>query len=134
MLASGAHNTRLAPLRDVFEATVAAVRAHLDEEDFHSAWDAGTTMSLEQAVTDALQAAPILTETQETSQPLFEPLSPREYEVLRLLGAGCSNAEIAQKLVISVATVKVHTRRIYGKLNVSTRMQAILQAQKRQLL
>jgi predicted ATPase/DNA-binding CsgD family transcriptional regulator len=134
VLTSGAHNTRLSPLLDVFETTVATVRAHMDEEDFQSAWDAGITMSLEQAVTDALQAAPTLTETQETSQPLLEPLSPREFEVLRLLGAGCSNAEIAQTLVISVATVKVHTRSIYGKLTVRTRMQAILQAQKLQLL
>jgi predicted ATPase/DNA-binding CsgD family transcriptional regulator len=133
-LASGAHNTRLSPLLDVFETTVAAVRAHLDEEAFHAAWAAGKTMSLEQAVTDALQAAPTLSEKQETSQPLLEPLSPREYEVLHLLGAGCSNAEIAQTLVISVGTVKVHTRRIYGKLNVSTRTQAIIQAQKLQLL
>jgi ATP/maltotriose-dependent transcriptional regulator MalT len=134
VLTSGAHNTRLSPLLDVFEETVADVRAHLDEEDFLSAWDAGKTMSLEQAVSDALQAALSLPELQETSQPLLEPLSPREYEVLRLLGAGCSNAEIAQKLVISVATVKVHTRSIYGKLNVSTRMQAMLQAQHLHLL
>jgi len=119
----------------MLEATVAAVRAHLNEEEFQSAWDAGkTTLSLEQAVTDALQADLTFPEMQGTSQPLLEPLSPREYEVLGLLGAGCSNAEIAQKLVISVATVKVHTRSIYGKLNVSTRTQAILQAQKLLLL
>jgi predicted ATPase/DNA-binding CsgD family transcriptional regulator len=135
VLASGAHNTRLSPLLDMLAATVATVRAHLNEEDFQFAWDAGkTTLSLEQAVTDALQAALLFPERQETSRLLLEPLSPREYEVLGLLGAGCSNADIAQKLVISVATVKVHTRSIYGKLNVSTRTQAILQAQKLQLL
>jgi ATP/maltotriose-dependent transcriptional regulator MalT len=135
VLASGDHNTRLAPLLDVFAATVAVVRAHLTEEDLQSAWDAGKmTLSLEQAVTDALQAALTFPDMQETSQPLLESLSPREYEVLGLLGAGCSNAEIAQKLVISVATVKVHTRSIYGKLNVRTRTQAILQAQRLQLL
>ena len=133
-LASGAHNTRLSPLLDVFETTEAFVRAHVDEEAFHAAWAAGKTMSLEQAVTDALRDAPTLMDTQETSQLLLEPLSPRECEVLHLLGAGCSNAEIAHTLVISVATVKVHTRHIYGKLSVSTRTQALLQAQKLQLL
>ena len=58
-------------------------------------------------------------------QPLSEPLSPREREVLQLLGQGLSNAEIAHKLAISTATVKVHTRNIYGKLAVSNRAQAI---------
>ena len=67
-------------------------------------------------------------------QPLSEPLSPREREVLQLLGQGLSNAEIAHKLIISTATVKVHTRNIYGKLDVSNRAQAIIQAQKLHLL
>jgi LuxR family maltose regulon positive regulatory protein len=71
---------------------------------------------------------------QEMGQPLLEPLSPRECEVLHLLGTGCSNAEIACQLVIAVATVKVHTRRIYSKLHVSNRIQAILQAQHLHLL
>jgi LuxR family maltose regulon positive regulatory protein len=119
---------------DVFDTMVAAVRAQLDEEAFNTAWAAGNTMPLEQAITDALQDAPAPMEMKETGQPLLEPLSPREFDVLRLLGAGLSNAEIAQKLFISVATVKVHTRSTYGKLNVSNRTQAILQAQKLNLL
>jgi predicted ATPase/DNA-binding CsgD family transcriptional regulator len=133
-LASGSYNTRLSPLLDVFDTTVAAVRTQLDEEAFHAAWDTGNIMTLEQAITDALQDTPTRIEMKETSQPLLEPLSPREFEVLHLLGAGCSNAEIAQKLFISVATVKVHTRRIYGKLTVSNRTQAIIQARKLNLL
>jgi LuxR family maltose regulon positive regulatory protein len=55
-------------------------------------------------------------------------------EVLRLISDGLSNAEIAQKLFLTVGTVKVHTRNIYGKLSVSSRTQAIAQAQKLNVL
>jgi len=63
------------------------------------------------------------------SQPLIDPLSERELEVLRLLAAGLTNQQIAQQLVIAVSTVKSHINHIYGKLNVSSRTQAVAQAQ-----
>jgi len=53
---------------------------------------------------------------------------------VRLLANGLSNAEIAQKLYLSVGTIKVHTRNIYGKLGVNSRTQAIAQAQQLNLL
>ncbi len=55
---------------------------------------------------------------------LFEPLSPQEQRVLRLLVAGWSNQEIARELVVSVNTVKYHTKHLYQKLGVSNRLQA----------
>jgi len=55
-------------------------------------------------------------------------------EVLELLAAGDSNQAIAEKLVITVRTVKKHTSNIYGKLNVNSRFQAIAQARERGLL
>ncbi len=57
-----------------------------------------------------------------------EPLSSRELEVLRLVAAGKSNAEIGRSLVIAVSTVKSHTNNIFGKLGVTTRTQAIARA------
>jgi LuxR family maltose regulon positive regulatory protein len=45
-----------------------------------------------------------------------------------LIGAGCSNHEIAQELVITLSTVKKHTGNIYGKLGVSSRTQALSRA------
>ncbi len=54
-----------------------------------------------------------------------DQLTQRELEILGLIVEGLSNAEIAQKLFLSLATVKVHTRNIYGKLGVNSRTQAV---------
>jgi LuxR family maltose regulon positive regulatory protein len=63
-------------------------------------------------------------------QGLVEPLSERELEVLRLVAGGATNPEIAQKEFISVNTVKKHITNIYGKLGVTTRVQAVEMARK----
>lgn len=67
------------------------------------------------------------------AQPL-EALTTREREVLQLIAAGASNAEIARRLTLSVGTVKRYTNNIFGKLHVQSRTQAIAQAQKLRLL
>jgi LuxR family maltose regulon positive regulatory protein len=54
-----------------------------------------------------------------------EPLSPRELEVLQLLAAGASNAEIARQLVITLNTTKKHLTHIFGKLGVANRRDAV---------
>ena len=69
-----------------------------------------------------------LTPAPPQTQPLVEPLSDRELEVLHLLAKGLSNPEIGQRLFISLPTVKSHTRNIYGKLGVHSRKQAVVQA------
>jgi LuxR family maltose regulon positive regulatory protein len=56
----------------------------------------------------------------------FSPLSQREIEVLQLLEEGLSNKEIAQRLFISLRTVKYHATSIFTKLNVSNRTQAVI--------
>jgi LuxR family maltose regulon positive regulatory protein len=56
---------------------------------------------------------------------LIEPLSAREIEVLQLLADGLTNRQIANKLVISLSTVKGHTAKIYSKLSVNNRTQAV---------
>jgi LuxR family maltose regulon positive regulatory protein len=94
--------------------------------------------------------APILTSTSKDSppesrgdachrpgtfaQPLVEPLSEREMEILRLIASGLSNQEIAHHLYIAVGTVKVHMHNICGKLNARNRVQALTRAQELHLL
>lgn len=59
---------------------------------------------------------------------LVEPLSERECEVLARIAQGLTNQEIADRLYLSLNTVKVHTRNIYGKLGVHSRTQAVATA------
>jgi LuxR family maltose regulon positive regulatory protein len=64
----------------------------------------------------------------EERQPLVEPLTDRELEVLQLLAEGLSNREIGRHLFVSLPTVKSHTRNLYGKLDVHSRAQAVARA------
>ncbi|MBN1402667.1 MAG: LuxR family transcriptional regulator [Anaerolineae bacterium] len=66
--------------------------------------------------------------SQPPPQPLIEPLSERELEVLRLLAASLTNDEIARQLYLSVNTVKTHLKNVYAKLGVHSRRQAVAEA------
>ena len=72
----------------------------------------------------------------ETAVPesAIKPLSPRELEVLQQLAAGRSNREIANELFLSLNTIKAHTRRLYAKLEVNNRTQAVARARALHLL
>jgi DNA-binding NarL/FixJ family response regulator len=69
---------------------------------------------------DALDTAP-----PSSSPALPDELTPREAEVLKLIAGGLSNAEIAEKLVLSNATVKTHVNRIFYKTGARDRAQAV---------
>jgi DNA-binding NarL/FixJ family response regulator len=91
-------------------ATVAAGGTHLDP-----------------AIQQRLVAAVIATSPDRRVAPprLPDALTPREAEVLALIANGLSNAEIAQRLVVSTATVKTHVNRIFSKTGVRDRAQAV---------
>ena len=69
-----------------------------------------------------------------SSQPLIEPLSPREREVLRLIAQGLSNQEMSERLVLALDTVKGHNQKIFGKLQVQRRTEAVARARELGLL
>jgi len=91
---------------------------HLDNGDFTAAL--GRLFGCEPVATAA--------------DPLAEPISDREQGVLELIAQGLSNQEIADKLHISLHTVKTHARRINAKLDVKSRTQAIVRARELGLL
>jgi LuxR family maltose regulon positive regulatory protein len=70
----------------------------------------------------------------EQSTDLIDPLSDREIEVLRLMAAGYKYKEVADRLVISINTVRHHNRNIFSKLNVNSRVQAIERGRELDLL
>jgi LuxR family maltose regulon positive regulatory protein len=58
----------------------------------------------------------------------LDHLSERELEILRLIEQGCTNREIAQRLVLSFETIKWYNKQIYSKLGVNNRIQAVTAA------
>jgi LuxR family maltose regulon positive regulatory protein len=67
-------------------------------------------------------------------EALIEPLSDRELDVLRLLGTDLAGPEIARELVVSLSTVRSHTKSIYAKLGVNNRRAAVTRAEELDLL
>ena len=61
-------------------------------------------------------------------QPLIEPLSERELEVLRLLESDLDGPGMARELIVSLNTVRTHTKNIYAKLGVNSRRAAVRRA------
>lgn len=61
-------------------------------------------------------------------------ISDREFDVLELLGEGHGNREIAERLFVSINTVKTHLARLYGKLDVSSRTAALAKARSLRLI
>jgi LuxR family maltose regulon positive regulatory protein len=68
------------------------------------------------------------------AQPLIEPLSQRELEVLQLIAQGLSNREVSARLFIALNTVKGHNQKIFSKLQVQSRTEAVARARELDLL
>lgn len=112
---------------------VQSIQAELGEGAFAAAWSAGRALSPEEVLAALEEARPlrviegVLPDSPGGRSPPSPPagLTPRQYEVLLLVAEGLSNAQIAERLAISTATVKAHLTAIYRKLGVSRRTAAI---------
>jgi LuxR family transcriptional regulator, maltose regulon positive regulatory protein len=71
---------------------------------------------------------------EKSAQPLVEPLSQRELEVLQLIAQGLSNHEIGERLFLALSSVKGHNQRIFAKLQVQRRTEAVARARELGLL
>lgn len=106
-------------------AVVAAATQKLGKSGFSTAWSEGYRMTLETAVGYALEVEPAGDETahQMPGYLASNPLSDREREVVILVAQGLSNAEIAERLVISPRTAETHVNHVLNKLGFSSRVQ-----------
>ena len=68
------------------------------------------------------------------AQPLIDPLSQRELKILQLIAQGLSNREIGERIFLALDTVKGHNRKIFDKLQVQSRTEAIARARELGLL
>jgi two-component system nitrate/nitrite response regulator NarL len=69
-----------------------------------------------------------------TDRPVVDPLSPREYDVLRALALGQSTREISQELYLAESTVRSYTKALLTKLGVRSRLEALAVARRAQLI
>jgi predicted ATPase/DNA-binding CsgD family transcriptional regulator len=112
-------------------------------DDFADAWERGKTLDLDATIrllltemdkSQADESATIPSRILAVNNALTNPLSDRELEVLRLLAAGLSNREIAERLVVAESTIKKHITHIYDKIGVTSRTQMIVRAQELHLV
>ena len=118
----------------IFERSRTAARTHLGESAFAKALADGRAMAPAQAFA-AYQALPMHTPRQ-ARRPTAYPagLTAREVDVLRLVAAGLTDAQVAEHLVISLRTVTTHLTSIYNKLGVNSRTAATRFAVERHLV
>ncbi|HET8842262.1 MAG TPA: LuxR C-terminal-related transcriptional regulator, partial [Ktedonobacteraceae bacterium] len=111
-------------LQALFERARAAARTHLGESRFSQVLSDGRAMAPAQALA-AYKALPMQTPRRAKHSPAYPAgLTAREVEVLRLVAAGLTDAQVAEHLVISLRTVNTHLASIYNKLGVNSRTAA----------
>ena len=104
--------------RDRHESVLAEARSALGEVRFAAAWDEGTRIPLGATVELVTPAHT------DASTDATEGLTTREIEVLALVAEGLTDAEVAERLVVSIRTVHAHLRSIYRKIDVHSRSAA----------
>ena len=107
-----------------YDASVQALRNAMDDKDFEGAWAEGAALSTEEAIAYAQRGRG------ERKRPAsgWASLTPTERDVVRLVGEGLANKEVAARLFISPRTVESHLTHVYTKLGLSSRVQLAQEA------
>ena len=110
-----------------YEASIAALRDAMDNKDFDAAWTEGAATSTQEAIAYAQRGRG------ERKRPSagWASLTPTERDVVRLVGEGLGNKDIAARLFVSPRTVESHLTHVYTKLGLSSRVQLAQQAARR---
>ncbi len=109
------------------EEAVSAVRAALGDNDFDEAWAEGAALTIEEAIAYAQRGRG------ERKRPTsgWASLTPTERDVVRLVGEGLANKDVAARLFVSPRTVESHLTHVYTKLGLSSRVQLAQEATRR---
>ena len=123
-------------VRDQARKLLPRVEAELQPHIFAAAWERGKKADAGTLKAELLMELnqPSLVPMRRTQPALPNSLGNRELEILHLVALGCSNSEIAERLVIAVSTVKWHLNEIFSKLDVKSRTQATRRAKELHLL
>ena len=111
------------------ERHTAAARSQLDRDDAEEHWAAGRLLSLDEAVAYARRGRG----QRQRPQIGWSALTPTEREVVRLVAEGHTNAEVGQRLFVSVHTVKKHLAHVYSKVGINNRTELVAEAARRDL-
>ncbi len=107
-----------------YEASVAALRDALGENDFDAAWADGAALSTEEAIAYAQRGRG----QRKRPSSGWASLTPTERDVVRLVTEGLSNNDIATRLFVSPRTVQTHLTHVYTKLSLTSRVQLVQEA------
>jgi DNA-binding CsgD family transcriptional regulator len=106
-----------------FEASLAALRDAMGEDDFESGWAEGAALSTDEAIAYAQRG-----HGQRKRPSGWASLTPTERDVVRLVSEGLANNDIATRLFVSPRTVQTHLTHVYNKLGLTSRVQLVQEA------
>jgi DNA-binding NarL/FixJ family response regulator len=110
-----------------YEASVATLRDAMGEKDFKAVWAEGAALSIQEAVAYARRGH----SWRKRPTSGWESLTPTELDVVRLVGEGLANKDIATRLFVSPRTVQTHLTHVYTKLDLTSRVQLAQAAARR---
>jgi ATP/maltotriose-dependent transcriptional regulator MalT len=108
----------------------------LGSEAYAAAWERGKQLTLDEVINNLIGLPHPETDTgrQPAGQGLIEPLTERELKIMQLIADGLNSREVAQQLCLGVGTIRWYLKRVYGKLGVHSRSQAIARTREMKLL